>query len=177
MIGRRDFRIFVPVLDTFHTRASFFIFFVCFCILFHSSCSHSRVFGKTRVHEFHITYRHTWWYLLFLDSATTSAQCVYDSQCKFVELKYVNVCSGPACSGCSVTKVRLPCILWLFRDHSMATLPSGCSITRAIPLCLLKFLNYQSKATLPALVVPLPEQGHSACSRCSITRARKLCLL
>ena len=36
-----------------------------------------RVFGKTLVHEFHISYSHTEWYLFFSDSATTSAQCVF----------------------------------------------------------------------------------------------------
>ena len=35
------------------------------------------MFGKTLVHEFHILYSHTEWYLLFADSATTSAQCVF----------------------------------------------------------------------------------------------------
>ena len=33
--------------------------------LFHSCCSHARVFGKTLVHEFHISYSNTEWYLLF----------------------------------------------------------------------------------------------------------------
>ena len=32
------------------------------------------VFGKTLVHEFHIFYSNTEWYLLFSDSASTSAQ-------------------------------------------------------------------------------------------------------
>ena len=37
---------------SFHTHASLLVFFVCFFILFHSCCSHARVFGKTLVHEF-----------------------------------------------------------------------------------------------------------------------------
>ena len=41
----------------------------CFIVLFHSCCSHSRVFGKTLLYEFHISYSHTEWYLLFSDSA------------------------------------------------------------------------------------------------------------
>ena len=49
---------------------------VCFFILFHSLCFHARVFGKTLLHEFHISYSHTEWYLFFSDSATTSAHCV-----------------------------------------------------------------------------------------------------
>ena len=31
---------------TFHTHASLFTFFLCFFVLFHSCCSHARVFGK-----------------------------------------------------------------------------------------------------------------------------------
>ena len=34
-------------------------------ILFHSCCSHARLFGKTLVHEFLISYSHTEWCLLF----------------------------------------------------------------------------------------------------------------
>ena len=43
---------------------------------FYSWCFHALVFGKTLVHEFHISYSHTEWYLIFSDSATISAQCV-----------------------------------------------------------------------------------------------------
>ena len=39
--------------------------FVCFFVLFRSCCSHARVFGKTLVHEFPISYSHTEWYLPF----------------------------------------------------------------------------------------------------------------
>ena len=46
---------------TFNTHASLLTFFVCFCLLFHSCCSHARVFGKTLLHEFHISYSHTEW--------------------------------------------------------------------------------------------------------------------
>ena len=49
----------------FHTHASLLFVFVCFCILFHFCCSHARVFGKTFVHEFPISYCHTEWFLLF----------------------------------------------------------------------------------------------------------------
>ena len=40
-------------------------FFVCFFILFHSCCSHARVFGKARLHEFHISHSYIEWCLLF----------------------------------------------------------------------------------------------------------------
>ena len=49
----------------FHTHASLLAFFVCFFILFHSCCSYARVFGKTLLHEFPVSYSHTEWYLLF----------------------------------------------------------------------------------------------------------------
>ena len=43
---------FRAVFTSFCTHASLLIFFVCFFILFHSCFSHSRVFGKTLLHEF-----------------------------------------------------------------------------------------------------------------------------
>ena len=36
----------------------------CIFVLFHSCCSHARVFGK-HVHEFHISCSHPEWYLVF----------------------------------------------------------------------------------------------------------------
>ena len=48
----------------FHTHASLLIVFVCPIVLFQSCCSHSRVFGKTLLHEFIISYSHTEWYFL-----------------------------------------------------------------------------------------------------------------
>ena len=36
-----------------------------FFVLFRSCCSHARVFGKTLVHEFPVSYSHTEWYLPF----------------------------------------------------------------------------------------------------------------
>ena len=36
-----------------------------FFLIFHSCCSHARVFGRTLVHEFPFTYSHTEWHLLF----------------------------------------------------------------------------------------------------------------
>ena len=46
---------------TFHTQASLLTFF-CVFVLFRSCCSHARVFEKTLVHEFLISYSHTEWY-------------------------------------------------------------------------------------------------------------------
>ena len=59
---------------SFHTHAYLLTFFICCFILFDSCCSHARVFGKTLLHEFFISYSHTEWYLPFSDSATTSVQ-------------------------------------------------------------------------------------------------------
>ena len=64
VIGCRDFFSFVPavlfsILTPLSSSSSVPFF------LFHSCCSHARVFGKTLTHEFHISYLHTEWYLLF----------------------------------------------------------------------------------------------------------------
>ena len=61
-------------LPALHCGLQFIIIKVRFFILFHSCCSHARVFWKTFVHEFNISYS-TGRYLLFSDSAITSAQC------------------------------------------------------------------------------------------------------
>ena len=53
---------FVPILLSILSLLNFFI---CFFVLFDPCCSHARVFGKTLVHEFPISYSHTEWYLLF----------------------------------------------------------------------------------------------------------------
>ena len=58
-------------LDSLGCRYLFFLscplcfFLDCFFIFFHSCCSHARVFGKTLLHEFHISDSHAEWYLLF----------------------------------------------------------------------------------------------------------------
>ena len=39
--------------------------FLCFVVLFQSSCSHAQAFGTTLVHEFHIYSSQSEWYLLF----------------------------------------------------------------------------------------------------------------
>ena len=71
---------------SFHTHVTLLTFFVCFFILFHSCCSHARVFGKTLVHEFPISYSPTEWYLLFfalwrqwiiLNGALLNKSCYY----------------------------------------------------------------------------------------------------
>ena len=43
-----------------YSRLSSCIFF-CLFALFHSWCSHARVFGKALVYELHISYNHTEW--------------------------------------------------------------------------------------------------------------------
>ena len=44
-----------------NTYSPLLTFFLCYIVLFQSCCSHSRVFGKTPVHEFPISYGHTEW--------------------------------------------------------------------------------------------------------------------
>ena len=66
VIGRRDLLFFRARFASFRTHASLLSFFVYFFLLFRSCCSHARVFGKTLVHEFIMSYSHTEWYLPFL---------------------------------------------------------------------------------------------------------------
>ena len=56
--------LFVPAVLFFHTHASLLSVFVCLIVLFNSCCPHARVFGKTLVHEFPISYSHTECYFL-----------------------------------------------------------------------------------------------------------------
>ena len=46
----------VPAVLFFHTHSSLLSVFVCSIVLFHSCCAHARVFGKTLLHEFPISY-------------------------------------------------------------------------------------------------------------------------
>ena len=71
---------FVFRFSSFHTHASLLTFFVCFFILFHFFCSHARVFGKTRVHEFLISYSHTEWYLFFFQQCNYKCTCVFGAK-------------------------------------------------------------------------------------------------
>ena len=58
--------LFMPALLLyFRTHVCLLTIFVCFFVLFRSCCSHARVFGKTLVHEFPMSYSHTEWYLPF----------------------------------------------------------------------------------------------------------------
>ena len=52
-----------PLCFCLHSRLSSYL--LRLFILFRSCCSHARVFRKTWVHEFPISYSHTEWYLLF----------------------------------------------------------------------------------------------------------------
>ena len=71
-------------LASFHTHASL-TYFVCFCIIFLSCCSHARVFGKTLLHEFFINNSHPEWYLLFSDSATANAHLYLERELEIVK--------------------------------------------------------------------------------------------
>ena len=76
--GRPLGLLFLCMLTSFHSHASLLTFFVRFDILCNSCCSHARVFGKTLVQEFHISFSHTEWYLFFSDSVTRSAHfCIH----------------------------------------------------------------------------------------------------
>ena len=48
-----------PGLSSFHTHSYLFAFLVCLFVLFHSFRSHARVFRKTLLQEFIISYGHT----------------------------------------------------------------------------------------------------------------------
>ena len=67
MIVHRDFFLFRTRFDYFHTRASLLTFFFCFFVLFHSCRFHAPVFGRTLMHEFHISDSHYESYLPFSD--------------------------------------------------------------------------------------------------------------
>ena len=65
---------------SFLTHSSHLTFF-CFFVLFHSCCYHSRVFGKTLLHELHIFYSHTEWYThLLLSDTCTKENSVRDGE-------------------------------------------------------------------------------------------------
>ena len=55
----RPFGLLYIVPAVFLPISSLLAFFVCLFVLFHSSCSHARVFGKTLAHDFVTSYRHT----------------------------------------------------------------------------------------------------------------------
>ena len=65
---------------SFFTHSSHLTFF-CFFVLFHSCCYHSRMFGKTLLHELHIFYSHTEWYIhLLLSDTCTKENSVRDGE-------------------------------------------------------------------------------------------------
>ena len=57
--------IFHARFTSFLTHAALLTFVICFFTLFHSCCSCARVFGKTFMREFLISYHHSEWYFLF----------------------------------------------------------------------------------------------------------------
>ena len=65
-LGCRDF-FYRGAFTSFHTHFSRHAFYFCSCVLFHSCCSYARVFGRTLVHEFLISYCHTEQCLFFFE--------------------------------------------------------------------------------------------------------------
>ena len=55
---------FLPALTSFHSTP-LFLPSLSISFSFHSCCSHAQVFGKTFVHKFPFSYRHTEWYTFF----------------------------------------------------------------------------------------------------------------
>ena len=74
-------------LYLFPTDSSLLTFFVCFFILFHSCCSHARVFGKTLVHELPISYSHAFWKMHSFFRETTWSKW---SKCRLSKTNYNN---------------------------------------------------------------------------------------
>ena len=64
-LGHRDLFFFPCTLYVFPYSHLFSTFFVSFFILLHFCFSQARVFGKMLLHEFHISYSHTEWFLRF----------------------------------------------------------------------------------------------------------------
>ena len=89
MIDRRDFFFFLARFTSFHTQAFLLAIFVV--TLFHSCCSHARVFGKTLAHEFPISYSHTEWYLHFSrgEIVCLGRSFVYHNQIKLNSCKHM----------------------------------------------------------------------------------------
>ena len=69
---------------TFHFHSS--LLTSCFYVFLHSCCSHAQVFGKTLVHEFHISCCHTEWNML------SSLSVNGDGICKPVLLNWTLNC-------------------------------------------------------------------------------------
>ena len=64
VIGRLGFFCSCPLCFFPCSRLSSYLF-VCLFVIYRFCCSHARVFGKTLVHEFPMSYSHTEWYLPF----------------------------------------------------------------------------------------------------------------
>ena len=79
IIGRRDFFFFHARFTSFRTHTSPLTFF-CFFVLFNSCSSHSQVFDKTFMHEFHISVNLTEWYLLYFPTGQLQVHNVYSER-------------------------------------------------------------------------------------------------
>ena len=64
------------VSASFHAHASLLTIFGCLIVLFRSCCCHARVFGKTLLHKFSVSYSHTecYFFSLFGKRETKHAQ-------------------------------------------------------------------------------------------------------
>ena len=76
---------------SFHNHASLLTFF-CYFVLFHSCGSNARVFGKTLVHEFLISYNHTEWYLFFFPTVQLQVNILYSERKSRYTCALVNLC-------------------------------------------------------------------------------------
>ena len=69
-----DVRFSCPVYFYFVQYTPLSSYCLLMFVLFHFCCSLSRVYGKTLVHESHVSYRHSEWYLLFI--ARRNSPCI-----------------------------------------------------------------------------------------------------
>ena len=83
---------------SFYTHASLLTAFVCFVVLFHSCCSHARVFVEILVHEFYISYSHTEWYLFFAKRHDWNGRRVVPCPKLFIIIKLFLI-KGAKCIG------------------------------------------------------------------------------
>ena len=76
-LGWRDFLVPTVLLSTF---IPFFLTSspLSLIVLFQSCCSHAQMFGRTLVHEFHFSYSHTEWNLLFLKQIPLRHEATWD---------------------------------------------------------------------------------------------------
>ena len=79
---------------SFHIHASVLTFFLCFLVLFHFYCSNARVFEKTLVREFYISYGHTEWNVLSSISENRDIICKQSAIEQNSDITFLNVSIG-----------------------------------------------------------------------------------